>query len=483
MKDFKGDLEVELHDNLSEVSWSEAEERAVRRKLDWHLVPPLTLMYLLCFIDRTNIGNAKIQGMSKDLDLSGLNYNYALTVFYIVYILVEIPSNMALKRLGANIWLPVLTVAFGGVCVGTAFVKTFTQLVVVRILLGITEGGMFPGTSFYLSCFYRREELLLRVGIFASSASMAGAFGGLLATGLTKIHSWGVPGSKLYMWRNIFFFEGLFTIFIGLMVPLMLPKSVESCKFFTDRERMIAITRLAKENDADDSHKVTKADIKAAIFNINIQFCAFGFLCANVAVQSLSLFMPTILNQMGYTPISAQLHSVPPYFLACCLAIFVAFLSDRTRQRGIFLVIFAAIAAIGYAVIMSTNNPKTKYAAIFIIAMGGFPNGPGFLSWGINSNAGSRAVASAYIMSVGTVGAVISTWTYMEKDKPGYKKGHAINLGFQIAVIALAGSCVLYCQWENKQRAAGRRDGRLVGLSDAEKRKLGYRHPDFRYIP
>jgi MFS family permease len=186
--------------------------------------------------------------MAKDLNLVGYKFNWVLTTFYLAYIVVEIPSNIALKKVGARVWLPFLTASFGVVCVGTAFVRTFQELIVVRLLLGLTEGGMMPGTSFYLSCFYKRDELLFRIGIFASSASMAGAFGGLFATGLTKIPRWGAHGAELHSWRNIFFFEGLITIIVGALAPLLLPRNPENCNFLTEREKMIAVERLAREH-------------------------------------------------------------------------------------------------------------------------------------------------------------------------------------------------------------------------------------------
>jgi MFS family permease len=186
--------------------------------------------------------------MGKELKLEGYRFNWVLTTFYISYVIVEVPSNIILKRVGARIWLPFLTVCFGVTCIGTAFVKNFAQLIFLRLLLGLTEGGMMPGTSFYLSTFYKREELLFRVGIFASSASMAGAFGGLLATGLTKIPRWGAPHAQLATWRNIFFFEGLITVIVGIAAPFVLPKSPETSNFLTERERMIAIERLALQH-------------------------------------------------------------------------------------------------------------------------------------------------------------------------------------------------------------------------------------------
>lgn len=168
-----------------EIEWNEAEETAIRRKIDRRIVPIVTLLYLFCFLDRANIGNARIQGMAKDLHLVGYRFNWALSVFYIVYLLVEIPSNILLKYIGPRFYIPMLVVGFGFVSMCTAFVQNFAELCVCRAILGIFEGGTMPGIAFYLSTFYKRRELYFRVGIFISAASIAGAFGGLFATALS----------------------------------------------------------------------------------------------------------------------------------------------------------------------------------------------------------------------------------------------------------------------------------------------------------
>jgi MFS family permease len=201
-------------------------------------------------IDRANIGNARVVGLGADLKLQGYRFNWALTVFYIIYIFVEVPSNIILKRVGARFWIPFLVFGFGAVSVGTAFVKNFDRLMVVRAFLGLVEGGTMPGISFFLSTFYKREELLFRIGMFVSGSSMAGAFGGLLATGLSKIPHWGARAAPLHTWRNIFFFEGLFTMIVALVAPFFMPNKPETCHFLTDRERMIAAERLNREQKA-----------------------------------------------------------------------------------------------------------------------------------------------------------------------------------------------------------------------------------------
>lgn len=124
-----------------EVDWTDAEETAIRRKIDRRIVPLVTVLYLFCFLDRANIGNARIQGMAKDLNLVGYRFNWALSVFYIIYLLVEVPSNILLKYVGPRFYIPGLVFGFGLVSMCTAFVKSFDQLCVARAFLGIFEGG------------------------------------------------------------------------------------------------------------------------------------------------------------------------------------------------------------------------------------------------------------------------------------------------------------------------------------------------------
>lgn len=374
--------------------------------------------------------------MAQDLDLAGTRFNWALSIFYIVYLLVEVPSNIILKRVGPRFYLPFLVVGFGFISMCTAFVTTYPGLLAARAVLGIFEGGAMPGMAFYLSTFYKRKELLFRIGIYVSAASMAGAFGGLLATGLSRIPSWGVASMQIHTWRNIFFFEGFVTMIIGFMAPIWLPGSPESCKFLTDRERHIAAERLIREHRAQPDEKVTWAHVKRAICCIHNYTCAFGFFLVNITVQGLSVFLPTILQALGWTNTKAQLYSVPPYVCACVIAVIVAYASDKTRMRGVYLGAFSLLGFTGFAILRWAENPGIRYMAVFFVMMGAFPGGPGFLAWAINSElsyilellislhylsntdlncfadaAGPavRAVSSGYVVTLGTIGGLVAT--------------------------------------------------------------------------
>lgn len=213
---------------------------------------------------------------------------------------------------------------------------------------------------------------------------------------------------------------------------------------------------------------------------------AIGFFFCNVTVQSFSLFLPTILRDLKWTSTKAQLMTVPPYAIACLWSIFVSWLSDRVKKRGLFVVVHGAIAMMGYIILITIAEERAniRYMAVYFSALGGFPQGPFFLGWGMNNAAGPtiRAVASGYIVSVGTFGAILATWTYVPSDGPRYLKGHKINIGAQSGVMAIGVLGLLYVAYENSVRRKGKRDHRIEGLSEDEKVKLGYRHPDFRYV-
>lgn len=388
--------------------------------------------------------------MQQDLGLEGLRFNWALSIFYIVYLVVEVPSNIILKHVGARFYLPALVVGFGLVSLCSAFVTSYGGLLAARAVLGAFEGGAMPGMAFYLSTFYKRRELLFRVGIFVSSASMAGAFGGLLATGLSRVPSWGAGSAPIHTWRNIFFFEGLITILIGLVAPVWLPASPTTCRFLTDRERRIAAERLRRESRAQPDERVTLADVRRAVLCVHNYTCALGFFLVNITVQGLSVFLPTILRDLGWTDTKAQLLSVPPYVCACTLAVAVAYASDKTHHRGLYLAVLSLLGITGFAILRWETTPNIRYMAVFFVTAGAFPGGPGFLAWAINSmfflpqhcgprtlcacptgvrqefvisweaseltfvgtdSAGPsvRAVTSGYVVTLGTIGGIVAT--------------------------------------------------------------------------
>jgi MFS family permease len=188
--------ELEKYDTAGdEIQIEPAVDRRITRKFDKHVIPWLFALWLLAFIDRSNIGNARINGLQTNLNLgTGPKFNIALTVFYIPYIIVDVPSNWLVKRVGAGFYLPGLVIGWGVVSMCMGFVKSYESLIVVRFFLGLMEGGLLGGMIIYLAMFYRRHQLMVRIGLFYCAAPLSGAIGGLLATGLSQITAPGYNG-------------------------------------------------------------------------------------------------------------------------------------------------------------------------------------------------------------------------------------------------------------------------------------------------
>jgi MFS family permease len=171
---------------------------------------------------QSSTGNAKIAGFEKDLGLSGYDYNALLSIFYVSYILFEIPSNIACKWIGPGWFIPAISLGFGIASLVTAFVDNFSQAAGVRFLLGAFEAGMMPGIAYYMSRWYRRSELTFRLSLYIVMAPMAGAFGGLLASGILTLKSFGgVTG-----WRMIFVIEGLITALLSIIALVNAPTPI-----------------------------------------------------------------------------------------------------------------------------------------------------------------------------------------------------------------------------------------------------------------
>ena len=202
-RDYDPDLprdDVEYDDDLHVQCPPSTTYRKLITKIDLRVIPVLSVLYLLAFLDRTNIANASVFGLQKNLHLTGTQYNTALTIFFVPYIAFEIPSNIILKRLRPHIWLSACMFLFGLVTVCQGLVQNYSGLLAVRFFLGLAETGMFPGSFYLIGMWYKRSEAQKRYSFFFGSTSLAGAFGGLLASAIGKLN-----GRRGYLgWRWIF---------------------------------------------------------------------------------------------------------------------------------------------------------------------------------------------------------------------------------------------------------------------------------------
>lgn len=426
-------------------------EKQVLRKLDTRLVPLVMVLYLLAYLDRSNIGNAKIAGMQKELKLSSSDYQWLLTIFYISYILFEWFALMW-KILPPHIWATFCVVGWGIVATLQSATFSFSGMMAARFFLGFFEAGYGPGIPYLLSFFYLRHEIGVRIGVFLSAAPLATCFAGALAYGITS----GNDKHRIANWRLLFLVEGLPCIIAGIATFFLLPDSPEKASFLTEEEKLVAKARGVRQVGDEEAHRVghiSFKDVGAALLDLKNYFTALMYFSCNVSFSSLPVFLPTILSEMGFSAIDSQGLSAPPYFISFLIVIGSTYIADRTQQRGITIIILSLIGATGYILLAATSKTGPRYFGVFLAAAGIFPCIGNILPWVLN-NQGSdtkRGTGIAILNLVGQCGPLLGTRVYPAKDSPYYRLGMWVCAGFMLfnGVLAFGLRCLLI--WENKK--------------------------------
>lgn len=458
---------------------SHTTERKLMNRVDWYIIPFVSIMYLLAFLDRVNIANARSFSLEKDLGLEKTEYNTALTIFFVPYVFFEIPSNILLKRFSPRIWLSGCMFAFGLVSIFQGLVSNYSGLLATRFFLGIFETGMFPGCFYLIGMWYKRSEAQKRYSLFFSSTSLAGAFGGLLASAIGKL-----DGVRNYSgWRWIFILEGTLTAIVAIIFFFTFPAFPEEAKWLNEEERNYIKARLrADQGNNAAERKITLSDVLTVMKNHRIWLGGFMYLGLIVPAYSYAFFSPTIIKTYHYSAIQTQLHSVPPWAASFVFSLIVATLSDWTRHRAFFAIAPLAITVSALSVLLAIhNNITVEYAVLHLVTIGTYGVMPIVVCW-FQMNLGGhhrRAIGTAWQIGFGNLGGIIATYLFLDSDAPNFTKGYAVCLGF---VLLSALSSTLYLisiHIENRRRAKMVTD---VGLSDYEKTELGDLNPEYRYM-
>ncbi|OAX79171.1 hypothetical protein ACJ72_06513 [Emergomyces africanus] len=422
-------------------------EKRVVRKLDQRIPTLLGFLYLLSFLDRSNIGNARIAGMEEDLQLDGNRYEWLLTIFYISYLTFQFQGLMW-KVIPPHKWAAFTVFGWGIIATCQAAVSSWKAEMVLRFLLGITEAGFGPGVPFLLSCFYRRHELGLRCGLFVSAAPLASTFAGALAYGLTSIQT------NLASWRLLFLVEGIPTL---LMVPVVfrfLPDSPAKAKFLNQEERAVARARAVRQaGQVDRVGGVSWKEIGEALLDVKSWLVALMYFSCNVSYSSLPVFLPSILKDMGFTSIDAQGLSAPPYFLSFLTSVITPWIADRYQQRGLMIAFLSIVGLIGYILLATCTAVGPRYVGVWMAASGVFPCIANILPWVLN-NQGSdtrRGMGIIILNLVGQCGPLLGSNIFPASDGPLYTRGQsicAVFMGFNCLLALLLRTLLA---WQNRQ--------------------------------
>ncbi|KAH7138146.1 major facilitator superfamily domain-containing protein [Dendryphion nanum] len=473
-------LDSDIEGRLDQVDI--AAEAQLVRKLDLFLIPVVMLLYLLSFLDRVNIGNARLYELENDLNLSPNQFQTAVSILFVTYILSEVPSNLVLKKLRPSRWIAFITVSWGIVATLTGIVQNYAGLLVCRLFLGAVEGGLFPGMAIYLTFFYTKKELALRIGYLFVSAALAGACGGLLAFGIG--HMQGVAGQN--GWRWIMIIEGIPTLILGVATWWILPDNPQTAYFLNDKERIMAATRLTRQTGyTKKAVEFHWDDVKKAVKDWKVWAFCFAQFGSDTMLYGYSTFLPTIIRGINPTAPAAivQVLTIPCYALGAITYLVVAKFSDSQQRRGFWTILLGMVSIVGYAMLISDSGSAAHYAGCFLVAMGlyvcvGLP-----LAWlPVNSpRYGKRTTATGLQLSIGNCAGIMSSFIYPRQEGPRYIKGHAITMGMVAWAILVYAVMWYYFASVNARRDRGEEDHLIEGLTDEEIAELGDESPRFRY--
>ncbi|KAI9490723.1 major facilitator superfamily domain-containing protein, partial [Zychaea mexicana] len=357
-----------------------------------------------------------------------------------------------LKYMGPRKWIALIMVVWGTIMAVMATVKNGDGLLASRFFLGIAEAGLFPGVIFFLSVWYPRRTQTIRIALFYAASTVAGAFGGVLAYGI--MHMDGMRG--LAGWQWIFIIEALPTLILAFVTFFYLPDYPENSPFLNNREREIVVNRIKEDaGPATETHFSWK-QFFAAFLDLKVWLISIVSLCSCCPMYSLSLFMPTIVRDLGYTNLTAQAMSAIPYIFACIATLTFAISSDRRAERGFHLAAVGLVGMVGYILLITLKDQPAagRFVAATVASCGAFPLIPLISVWNANNNGGhtKRAVAIAIGAAVGNAGGIISGQMYRTDDAPHYIRGHTISCAMMAANWIVALILRMYLSYENKKR-------------------------------
>ncbi|KEF54699.1 uncharacterized protein A1O9_09141 [Exophiala aquamarina CBS 119918] len=447
-------VDSKLH---GEEDWTAEEERKLVRKIDWRILPYLSLVFGLSLLDRSNISAAYIAGMGTDLDLAvGSRYSIALLLFFITYALCEIPSNLIIRRIGARWWLSFLITLWGVSVLCMGFVKSWIPLTILRLLLGIFEAGLFPGSIFIISSWYKTYETARRVSTFYMASLLASGFNGIVRPGLTH----------LKRWRWIFIIEGAITVACGLLAPIFLGEFPEKTRWLTERQRHIATLRIANERSGREYEHPSLWQGLRMLMDWKVGVYALQYYVAASSVYSLAYFIPIILRQgLGYSYALSQILTSPPYLFTVVMSILTAWLSDKMKLRWPTRTLTRAFrSVVGLLIVLYAKPPGVRLFGTFLAVFGTQANVPGSLAYGQNQTAlpQKKGLVAAAMITAGAAGGITGSTIFRAQDAPLYLPGMWVTIVFQI--LYFFGTMAMSLWFKKRNREADEKGVVLEGV-------------------
>ncbi|KAJ5825683.1 hypothetical protein N7474_002821 [Penicillium riverlandense] len=450
--------------------WSEEEERRLVRKLDCRVVVPCCIMYILAYLDRSNLANVKIlqndtpDSLEESLDLKGIDFNWAVSVAYFAVTAMLIPANLMLKKLSAKIFFPLCMITWGVIIMTMAACSNAAGLIASRVFLGIPEAGVVTCGVMYFSFWYKPRERAVRIGIFYSSNSIAQAVSGFLAVGINKLNGRG----GLMSWQWVFIIEGAMSIAVAIPIYFTLLTFPETSTSLSSRERRIATNRFGRGSTRQTDVTWSTSAFIQIMTRPSTYIFFISYICIAIAAVAQATFLPTILNTLLEFPTQrANLYAAIVNLVAIPLYWTYPLHSDWTRERMWHFIVPVMASIPCYAVWTHYSSHHAthdiSYMSLYGMAFLGqmlLVAQPVLLSYRSATlyGAAEQAVGTSIAVAALSIASIIAPQMYPDRDAPYYLAGFSATvalLAISIPFYLLTPLC-LYWEARSRKKKTGR---------------------------
>ena len=375
-------------------------ERRTMSKVAWRLLPILMLGYFIAFIDRVNVGFAALQ-MNHAIGLNAAAFGLGGGLFYLTYVLFEIPSNLAMQKVGARLWIARIMISWGIVSAATAFISGPSSFYTMRILLGAAEAGFFPGVILYLTQWFPAAYRARIIAVFMVAVPLSSFVGSPLSASLLQLDGlFGLQG-----WQLMFIIEAVPAILLGLVTPWLLTNKPQEAKWLDTEEKAWLVRQLETEQTraAKPADGQAHGSLRDILLNRYVLAAALVYAGASGASQCLSLWQPQIIKAFGLSTLETGMLNSIPFGVAAILMLWWGKHSDRTKERVWHSGLPLAAVAIGLTLVAFTHSSLALTVALLVIAVAAtyMFKGP---FWALASEWMPGAAAAAGLAQVNAVG-------------------------------------------------------------------------------
>ncbi|CAN9429694.1 unnamed protein product [Alternaria sp. RS040] len=385
------------------------EEKSLVRKLDTHMMPMLWIMYFMNFLDRNAIVNGKINGMDKDLNLQGTEYNTCVSIFFVGYLVGQVPSNMLLTRVKPSHYMAGWTMAWAIVSTLMVLVKDYHGMLACRLVLGMTEAPFYPGALYMISSFYTRKETATRMSVFYTGNLLASSFSGLIAAGIFA----GLDGKKgLEGWSRI---------------------------------------------EQDTTQKRDKVNVWKGLREAAVDYRTWVFALMqnlHLSANGFKNFLPTVVKTLGFNQTITLVLTCPPYLISAFVSVAVSWSSGRFNERTWHITLSKAVAIVGFIVGTATLNIGARYFAMVLFVGATYGVNNIVLAWTaavLGQTDEKKSVALAIVNTLGNLSFVYTPYLWPDSDAPRFGKAMYASVGFSAGVVLCAWVMRLILMRDNKK--------------------------------